>query len=658
MIIGYTGSSLLANITIVGENVHVETDSYSVRFHRGVMDYIHNKRTGETYTITESPIIEGQTGILRLRHSPIWVRHSVVESRKTGQYSATLVFSQGSNELILTIEIEPMTGDLLIAGSGEADTAGVYGLQWGCDNIDITNVDLILPAHGGQVITASSPFESKRYTYPELWEAQLAIVQGEQGGFFVRGTDKTFQAKRFNCVKNSEELTLGFQTHNQAPWDALHTVQSVVWRFNTYAGDYRVPAQIYRDWMEEAFEPWRLSDVPSWVEDIGLVIMVGGYSTFLRDWEPRLSEQVDPNKTLIYLVSWRKDGHDRNYPDYTPREGFADWITTVRDLGYRVMLHANLVGLSPYHPLYAEFQQYQFRSPWDNGSLIGWRWRETDNPKRHAWINNASSKFRDLLVSRLQEVWEECPVDAFHLDISHVVINDANGLIEGLNAAQGNVLMHKQLAEAMPGVVFSGEHLHEVTFFRESFAQRWRLPQESTPHPISSFLFSPYTRAYGYLGIATAWIDPVRYQAYLDSYESWGVLPTLQGGDLYQDPYHPLTQQVLDTARQWQDLGLRPDFEADWGADALFQYTSQAGETVIYQHTPNGADLRIIANPDANLDGRINILDLIVVANSFGERPPSNPLADTNKDGVVNLFDLILVANMFEHINLMQGESY
>ena len=81
------------------------------------------------------------------------------------------------------------------------------------------------------------------------------------------------------------------------------------------------------------------------------------------------------------------------------------------------------------------------------------------------------------------------------------VINDANGLIEGLTAAQGNVLMHKELAEAMPGVVFSGEHLHEVSFVRESFAQRWKLLPGSTPHPISAFLFSPYTRPYGHLGL-------------------------------------------------------------------------------------------------------------------------------------------------------------
>ena len=100
------------------------------------------------------------------------------------------------------------------------------------------------------------------------------------------------------------------------------------------------------------------------------------------------------------------------------------------------MPHVNLVGLSPYHPLYAEFQQFQFRSPW-SGELIGWEWDQTDSPHRHAWINNASSKFRSLLIQQLKGVWEKYKVDAFHLDISHVVVNDANGLVEGLNSAQG-----------------------------------------------------------------------------------------------------------------------------------------------------------------------------------------------------------------------------
>ena len=629
-----------ANITIDGDSVHVETDSYVVNLGNGVIDYIHNKRTGETYTIPTSSTTAAQTGILRWGADPIWASSSPTDARQSSKNSATMLFRQGENEVVLTIEIEAMTGDLLIGGHGVSEASDVYAFQWGCDNIDINSVGLILPARGGQIITASSPLAMNRYDYPGLWEAQLAILQGKQGGFFVRGTDKTFQFKRFTCEKNSEEIALGFQTHNQAPWDSLKTVQSVTWRFNTYAGDYRVPASIYRYWMEDAFDPWRLSDVPSWVEGIGLVVTSGVSRTRLERLY-RLAEHVDPSKTLVYVVNWRKDRHDVNYPDYTPKDGFEDYLKAAHGLGYRIMLHANSVGVSPYHPLYAKVQRFQFRSPWDGASLIGWRWNETDNPKRHAWINNASPEFREILVSRLKAVWEEFPVDAFHLDIN-IVENDANGLIEGLNSAQGSVLMYKQLEKAMPGVVFSGEYLQEVAFFRASFAQRFPLPQESTPHPISSFLFSPYTRVYGHLGIATASIEPARYQEFLDSYEHWGVLPTLQGGDL-QQPDHPLVQQVLGVARQWQEFGLRPDFESNWGADTLFQYITDDGEPVIYQQTPEGVRLFLDIFPDLNNDGVINVLDLVIVSNRFG-----TPDGDLNGDGTTNILDLVVIARHIE----------
>ncbi|MYB01491.1 hypothetical protein F4X90_17725, partial [Candidatus Poribacteria bacterium] len=45
---------------------------------------------------------------------------------------------------------------------------------------------------------------------------------------------------------------------------------------------------------------------------------------------------------------------------------------------------------------------------------------------------------------------------------------------------------------------------------------------------------------------------------------------------------------------------------------------------------------------DVNGDGTVNILDLVVVANAFGEAEP-----DLNGDGVVNIQDLVIVANAF-----------
>ncbi|MDE0483269.1 MAG: leucine-rich repeat domain-containing protein [Candidatus Poribacteria bacterium] len=50
---------------------------------------------------------------------------------------------------------------------------------------------------------------------------------------------------------------------------------------------------------------------------------------------------------------------------------------------------------------------------------------------------------------------------------------------------------------------------------------------------------------------------------------------------------------------------------------------------------------------DVNQDGRVSILDLILVAQDFGSGTPTNLRTDVNRDGVINVQDLILVAQHF-----------
>ena len=58
------------------------------------------------------------------------------------------------------------------------------------------------------------------------------------------------------------------------------------------------------------------------------------------------------------------------------------------------------------------------------------------------------------------------------------------------------------------------------------------------------------------------------------------------------------------------------------------------GEMYLKQETGISADV--------NGDGKVNVLDLVTVANAFGETAP-----DLNGDGVVNIQDLVIVANAF-----------
>ncbi len=588
-----------AEITVVDNSIFVKTDAYEVQFMDGVITHLYNKLTEEIYTL---PLgvggvtgFRGRSGLLKRNGRSIWTDQATpTQARKVAPLKAEILFRQGQSNFRLFIGVDARSGDLLVEQEGASDTEGVYGIQWGCVNLNVRNLDLILPADGGQIINAMSPFTSRDFNYPFSWEVQLAILQGEQGGFFVRGADATFQFKALHYEKYVDSFALGFETQNQAPFDALTSAKSVVWRLNTYSGDWRVPARQYRGWMEQTFKPWRLDDVPAWVGDIGLVVTYidPGLDVGILD---KLADQVDPTKTLLYVTQWRRDDFDVNYPDYTAKPKFGSFVEAARQHGFRVMAHVNLLGIAPYHPLYAEFQEFQSRHLWD-GNPMGWFWDRTDTPNRHAFINPASVEFRKLMVQQLKEVWQKYGVDAFFLDVSSLVVNDANGSIDGLNAGQGNVLLHKELAAAMPSVVFGGESLHEVTFFRESFAQRWKNPPQweptrrSTPHPISAFLFSPYTLPYGYLGLPNPDRGTQLYQEYLDAYEIWGVLPTLRLSSVSDlEPERVRTQELLSIARTWQQRGFRPDFESDWTPNTLFQYVGEDGEIAALKKTETGS---------------------------------------------------------------------
>ena len=614
----------LSNTLTVDEagNVLAETDRYQVRFEHGVLVRFHNKLTQETYTLPSQGLSNTRSGLSIQHDEGRYGRKEFiddsweVEIQRLAPLAVEITYRNDykiDRTVRLRIAIEPETQDLVIHQTGTSSIGGLIGIRWGCGYLNSQQLDVILPANGGQIIDAATEIRDRGFEYPRGWEAQLAILQGAHGGFFVRSTDTTFRFKEVHYLRSTEHFGISFQTDNLAPFRDKHEITSVEWRLNTYGGDWKVPALYYRNWMETAFQP---KQPPAWVKDIELVL---NYTDIDKEILPLLASHVDPSTTLLHLITWlpwqgiNLDKVDtdleENYPEYTPKPEFDAFLEAAHAYGFRVQPHVHFNGVSPNHPLYPAFEKYQFRHA-IRGDKLGWNWDNPTTKYRLAYINPASKEFREYLVGQLKKVYETYPIDAWHLDINHFVVN--NPPIDGLTPAEGNVLLHQELAEAMPGVVFGGEHLHEVTFPHVNLALRWNIPEDEQPHPISSFLFSPWTISYGHTSVPNPDLEPEHYQAYEAAYRVWDVLPAFRvRGPWILEPSMTLTHRKLESV----------------GTDNFW----------------NLSNIPIYPVGDVNKDGVVNIQDLVIVANAFGEAEP-----DLNGDGVVNIQDLVIVANALE----------
>ena len=77
-----------------------------------------------------------------------------------------------------------------------------------------------------------------------------------------------------------------------------------------------------------------------------------------------------------------------------------------------------------------------------------------------------------------------------------------------------------------------------------------------------------------------------------------------------------------------------------------FQAGSSTGEAISSQPPDMiiTVERRAYPTSDVNQDGRVNVLDLVLVAQYLGGDAASNPQADVNGDGTINVLDLVLVA--------------
>lgn len=488
-----------------------------------------------------------------------------------------------------TFRLDRASGDLVVTPSVQSKSAGVWGVGWSIGDIPL-DYSIIVPGRSGVRLSRSSPGRREQFDYPIGWEAQLVIIEGPTGGFYVWAEDVQGRYKRLVVQRDSHGWQLQFTTINDAPFDKETSCQSVPWHVQVYQGDWRVPARRYRDWADAHFRPTLIQEQrPAWVKDTRAVVIMGLDEKTLD----ALPTRLDPKQTLLYIPSWRAAGYDRDYPTYDqPVEQLQPFLERAHALGFRVMLHVNYFGVDPLNQAYAKFASYQCRDPWGEHKKLWWLWTRADPDIQFAYINPALKQWRDLFTRAMVRLCHDYKVDALHLDQTLVIYNDHNGRIDGMSMIEGNIALHRQLREALPEVAISGEGLNEITYRYEAFAQRhawgvnhadgtWDRHRIGMAHPISSYLFRPYVVIYGYLGCAPP-TNPQLYAAWQAAYSHWGVVPTLKPS--LPELLRPtgFSRQFFDEVRFWQQQRVAIDMESNWPAEVAFPMRTADGRHAEY----------------------------------------------------------------------------
>ncbi len=602
-----------ASLTVSEQgDIFAETDTYQIHLKNGIITRCHNKLTEETYTRPGTTLTE-ERPYAGLNHDLRIADADFLEVKKSAPLTVKLTAQWDERRpktFTLWVSIDEFTKDLIIKQEG-FDPKGIEIIGWGFGNLDHSQASVIVPANGGLRINAESR-QHWSFDSPGLgWQARLAILEGHTGGCSIMSLDEEYRLSRFNYTRHPDAFELEFITENFFPFD--QDVTSTTWRVNTYQGDWRVPAEIYRQDLIKRNQT-RAPRRPAWLKDIQLVVM---YCSFHRDYIAMLdfvAKHIDPKHVLFYCRGgWMPNFSqtlDGGWPDHPVREDLPTFIAAAHQRGFRVMLYTGFLFVSQTHPRYAEWNACLYRG--QRGGISGYG-VDIGGP---AYINPACSSYREHYVRVLKNLQSTYNIDAFHLDVNYYIANAEP--IEGLTPIQGNRLLHEELIAAMPGTVFAGEKINEITASYVAFYARG--DDSGYTHPITDFLFSHGSRAYG---SPLTYLTEARYveleneimNVHIDLYKHVDVIPTIR----YHYENHFEVQQAISILH-------RTNSNAEFWEELQKMVNS-----------PYRGDL--------NFDGVVNILDLVMVANAFSDS--TGP--DLNSDGVVNILDLVMVANAFSN---------
>ncbi|MBK7713741.1 MAG: hypothetical protein IPJ37_24575 [Bacteroidales bacterium] len=472
-------------------------------------------------------------------------RYGKTSLRQNSDQQAEFIFHSWDGDGVVTISADNVTGDLIVEQSAYSSRPGLLACRWNIPGIK-QHLQLVAPFFQGVRLKLDDPLiKDSRWAWPMYWEAGLAILQSEEGGFYLHTRDTEYRYKALKVGSDTDPFVLGMDTEAYGPVDNNLAAGGLTWRINVYKGGWQVPAEIYRNWLWGAYGLAKEEEKrKAWTKEVRLAVSWCPGDPAVLD---ALAKKISPSKVLLHFPDWRTDIYDQNYPSYLASESGKSFISKCRKMGFHIMPHFNSIDMDPSHPAYAYIRDFQYRDL-ETKHLMGWSWvngsamgvpesnanRMTNRDKNvMIKVHPGLSMWRSILGENIYKAASELDLDCVFIDVTLVTQNLHNCLVESMTSTEGMKRLIEHTGLLGKGLVVGGEGLNEITMQGQSFAQAhlfksWQTSTEGLERAggcdLNSLLFGRLCRTIGYSGLGGNTKDEeLRMQIHIEH----GAIPTI-----------------------------------------------------------------------------------------------------------------------------------
>lgn len=559
-----------ASMRVQEHKIIIDTHTQSAVIEKGFLTSLKSKKTGEEFIEGVAVDKSAALQLIYRGNEIIPVDESKfgnITTRQISPLKAEIVFHSWDGDGVIWVSVEPESGDILIEPSAYSSRPGVLACRWNMAGIR-HDLQLVAPFFQGVKLKLDDALiANSHWDWPFYWEAGLAILQSNKGGFWIHTQDNRYRYKALHVGAGAQKNHLGFDTQAYGPIDDNLSAGGLAWRINVFKGDWNVPAELYRDWLWDAYNLRAEEQTRrEWTRDVKFAVSWCPGEENILD---AISKKVNPKHCLIHYPNWRTDPYDENYPNYIPSEQAKAFIKKGHAMGFRMMPHFNSVDMDPSHPAYAYLRDFQYRGI-EGKDLRGWSWyqgRGLGVPESNASrLNNRDKKvmvkvhpglsmWRSILGENILQAADELDLETVFIDVTLVSHNLYNCFVEATTPTEGMKKIIAHVASLKDGLVVGGEGLNEITMQGLSFAQAhlfksWQSSIDGLERTggckLNDFLFGKLCRTFGYSGLSGRNEDhALRMKMHLEH----GAIPTvtIRSAKDIESP-NPSVKQMLDLA--------------------------------------------------------------------------------------------------------------